>query len=398
MNTNKVFIIIFASFFFQQFWLLSNPVPIKPYMVSVLFGLIYAFFIVREKRYFLPLHIPLVALFFFYTMLTFFWSNEMSLAFTRSVGIAFLIITYLVLSVLAPVGHMTVVDRKLLRWFTFFLTIVILYYLLGTYYIYSNGYVVGLKYEQGIFGVYMEGVLPRLRGFADSPNNMGLLIILLFYWVFLLKPKQVKSSFFYFLLGVTLLLTFSITSYLAFFIPLFLLGLITNKRMLIINFLIIFGTSLLLFIFYISNEWFANLIDLRLVRLYSGSGRFELFGFAVDGASNSPVFGHGISQARLFLSGFQNRELQSTHNSFIESFFEGGLLGLLLFITCWVGFIVYISKVNIASFDKYKLFSYLGALFIFSNSNLMIYVELMVLNMFFIVFLAQNLSAKNNNI
>lgn len=397
MNTNKVFIVVFASFFFQQFWILLLPVPIKPYMIAVCLGLFFVFFTVHGKKYKLPLHIPLVAIFFFYMMLTFFWANEMSLAFTRSIGIAYLILTYVVLSLLAPVGHMTVVDSKLLRWLTFFLIGVILYYLLGVYHIYANGYVVGLKYEQGVFGVYMEGVLPRLRGFADSPNNMGLLIILLFYWVFVLKPKSVNNYFFYLLLGLSLLLTFSITSYMAFFIPLFILGLITNRRILISNIFIIFFATLSLTFFYINNDWFASLIDLRVDRLYSGSGRFELFGFAIDRAFDSPIFGHGLSQVRLFLSGFQNRELQSTHNSFIESFFEGGLLGLLLFILCWIGFVVYLSKINITPLDRYKLFSYLGALFIFSNANLMIYVELMVLNMFFIVLLAQNLVVKNDN-
>lgn len=383
INRKNIFLILLGSFFIQQFWIFTSPGPIKPYMLAVVLTLVYAGITCNGIRFTLPIHIPFVAIFFVYMILSSFWGESIELAFNRALGIVFLIATYVALTIIAPVYSV----RRELNAFGFncFLYLIIFYYLLGLYYIYINGYSAGEKYNQGIFGVYFEGVLPRLRGFADSPNNMGLLIFPLFYFVFIFKPFTSKSYFF--LLVIILILTFSTTSYIAFFAPLFLLGLLGSVKIFLVGLASFLCISFLLSLMYFNIDFIAHLIDLRLDRIATGSGRFELFFFSIEKVGESPVYGHGLAQVRLFLEGFQNRDLQSSHNSFIESFFEGGFFGIFLFLLCWIGFGVHLYKLRIRYLDKCKLFAYLLSMFIFSNSNLMIYVELMVLNMFLIVYM-----------
>ena len=135
--------------------------------------------------------------------------------------------------------------------------------------------------------------------------------------------------------ALCLLLTISVTGYVAYALLIatislrkvkYLLGLITVLTLLMV----------VLAFSYFQFEWLQQIINARADRVSSGSGRSDLFAYILQLISKQPFFGFGLAQVREFLVGFHGRDLQSAHNSFLEVFFEGGVLALLLFILCWI--------------------------------------------------------------
>lgn len=395
VKTESVFWLIVGSFYFQQFWLVSHPVPIKPYMLCVAFGGLVILLKSESQRLKVPIHIPFVAIFFVYMISTALWSSHMELAFVRTIGILSLVFTYFVLTKLVPMNTSPKLSRRASKLLYVFLIFNLLYYLAGLYKVFISGHVVGQGFEQGVFGLYMEGNFPRLRGFADSPNNMGLMLLPMFFGVYLLRLHIGWQ--YYVLLYTVLLLTLSMTTYLAFILPLTILMSFKSWKKFFRLTLGVLSLFISAFWMFLSLEWFRNIVEVRVFRITTGSGRYDLFAYSIDKASESPLFGFGLAQARVYLDGFEGRELQSTHNSFIESFFEGGVVGLALFLLCWGVFAFYLLRVKVNGNDKLGLFCYLLSLFIFSNANLMTYVELMVLNFFFIWFISVRLKNKSIN-
>lgn len=381
---NKVFFVFFVSFFFQQFWLVNIGTPLKPYMLLVILIAPVLFLLPKIKIY-SPKLLILPFLFFVYMLFSFYQATNFNLVMVRFIGITLLIVAYLILVISSK--HITLESFYIfIKKFSYiYLALSLGYYFIGVAGLLLFG--MELDGDRKLFGLYMEGVLPRLRGGADSPNNFVLLLLLLNvgYLVSASTLNKKVSSIIMLASALCLLLTISVTGYVAYALLIatislrkvkYLLGLITVLTLLMV----------VLAFSYFQFEWLQQIINARADRVSSGSGRSDLFAYILQLISKQPFFGFGLAQVREFLVGFHGRDLQSAHNSFLEVFFEGGVLALLLFILCWIMLVLKMVSSKVSVYIKLILLSYIGGLFLISMANMMVYVELMVLNLFALIF------------
>ena len=391
--SRTLFLLLFFSFFFQQFWLSGLSSPIKPYMIASILGLIYVMMLFPLTiKIHTPLYTPMVVFFFIYMSVTILWAENQDIAYIRIVGIAMLILTYTMLSVLySRISHKSL-EKVIFRFSYLYLFSSLIYYFIGIYLIYFYG--VELGDERKLLGLYLEGKLPRMRAFTDSPNNFILVLLCIFYFNLILREKVPKI--FYGMLIVCLLCTFSVTGYISFIIPLIAIIIFQPLKVKAIVIIIFSGVFLTLYFLYIENNSFAAMVDTRLFRISTGSGRFDLFEYILL-SIKSPFIGEGISQTKVLLESYGSAGLQSTHNSFLEILYEGGILGLTLFIFCWLFFMIYVSSLNnITKENKIYLLSYLLSLLVISSANMMVYVELMIFNLFCLWMISNRLKYLTN--
>lgn len=381
---NKMFFVFFVSFFFQQFWLVNIGTPLKPYMLLVVLIAPVLFLLPKVKIY-SPKLLILPFLFFVYMLFSFYQASNYNLVIVRFIGIVLLIVAYLILVISSK--HITLeLFYSFIKKFSYlYLGFSLIYYFIGVAGLFFFG--TELDGDRKLFGLYMEGVLPRLRGGADSPNNFVLLLLLLNvgYLVSASTLNKKVSSMIMLFSALCLLLTISITGYVAYALLMAIISLRKVKYLLSLITLLTLSMVLLVFT-YFQYEWFQQIINARADRVSSGSGRSDLFAYIVHLISEQPFFGFGLAQVREFLVGFHGRDLQSAHNSFLEVFFEGGAFAVLLFIMCWNMLVLKVACSKMPVYIKLILLSYIGGLLVISMANMMVYVELMILNLFALVF------------
>lgn len=380
------------SYLFQVFDLSVFGVSVRLYMLASIVAIIYIFvkkisIDINNKGFFF-----IVLLFFIYMFSSTIWAeNEITLAFVRAVGICLLLVSFFSLYCLSLKADSPTI-LKIEIFFKYYIYASLLFYLVGLYVYFSQG---PSGEERGVLGLYAEGILFRMRGFANSPNNLVLMLMPIFFFSALLGT--LKSRGFYLALLLCTILTISGAGYLILLCISFALictqGKVKSVLFLVSSFISFCGG----FVLYLNNEEFARIVDLRLIRFKTGSGRFDLFERSIEIANDSKYFGHGLGQARTFFHDINGEGVQSTHNSFLEVYLEGGGVGLVLFIACWalLAITLFRSKINFKS--KGMLGAYLMCLFIISNINLMVYVELMVFNFFMFLFIMTVLSRKQSH-
>jgi O-antigen ligase len=239
-----------------------------------------------------------------------------------------------------------------------------------------------------LLGVYFEnGVYPRLRGLCDSPNNFGMYAVLMLP-VWISYSPRVKIWQFT-IIALMIFLTMSITTFIAiacmFFIFLLIKffnfnGQIRWKSVATILFYIMFffvAGELISFVYLGGgNTDLPQMIDDRLSRAHTGSGRFDLWQYSWSLISEQPVFGYGLNQTRVLLASF--RAVHSTHNNFLEIMIEGGFVGLLLYLFFLFTVIrAGISKALQKKERQWVVISLVGV-FIFSNANVNLYADSMI--------------------
>lgn len=120
-------------------------------------------------------------------------------------------------------------------------------------------------------------------------------------------------------------------------------------------------------------------IEFRISRAETGSGRFELFDFSVELITQSPIFGEGLNQARELL--LPLRELKSTHNNLLEVTLEGGILGFILYLSLIFSLLRILFRKTCSVRDRSWMRSTCVGMFIFSNSNVTMYADSLILSL-----------------
>jgi O-antigen ligase len=179
--------------------------------------------------------------------------------------------------------------------------------------------------ESLYFGLMQESILPRLRGLASSPNEY--VPWALFFLVYFMYFKSFKLVLFTF---VTIILSFSTTGMLIAMILLLIYynNKITFKGILLLFILLVISISVY-YLYIDTNKDIMDMIQWRMERNKSGTGRFELWVYALD-LINQNIWGYGINQTRILIHDFH--ALNSVHNSIIEVFLTGGFIGLYLYL------------------------------------------------------------------
>jgi len=330
--------------------------------------------------------------FYLFMIFTASYADDKALALQMVFGICFLTLAYIVVRVFSYRCQLDQLYQHLVLAATIFFIWSFIWYIIGI----TLHYIVGvpLVFESSdaaqvtLYGTYYEGgIVPRFRGICNSPNNFGMYVMLFGPILFSYKKKMSKSLIV--LVALSVLLTFSFTTYLAvaaaFFLILvrkLIIGKFTfsAKKMVVIIFLIaMFILVIVLLSLSPLGEFIYEFMAFRTERAQTGSGRFELFEFSIELIKENPIFGQGLNQARVVL--LPLRDLKSTHNNFLEVMLEGGVWGLFfyLLLICSLFYVLFNNSCSIR--DRNWIKSTLIGMFIFSNANVTLYADSLILSL-----------------
>lgn len=340
---------------------------LKVYMVCVMMLIPVLGFSLPNKRYLGYEKIWI----FSYGMLAFslLWTNNFALGLQLVLGEIILLSFYFVLKILCDRLSEFDTDRVFVCVFRTFVYASILLYLMGmaSIYIFQNEASFAIHLNETslrIFGCYKENILPRFMGMAESPNNYAYFANIIF-WYFVWKHRTIDAT----ITLITLIFTISTTLYLALFVQVILYYYFGGK----LN----WKVMLLCIVLYYGTEYLMQFSDVqiimedRMVRNSTGSGRFELWRYSLSKISDGPIFGYGINQSRTL---FTEREYASSHNNILEMGLSLGYLGCLVYII----FLLSLLKQTF-TFSKHNKIPFMGqigaAFFIFGFANNTLHIE-----------------------
>lgn len=361
--------VFLVSLLLQGFSLYVAGNPIRPYMFLILF--FFPWMLGSFTRSFYKYEL-VMGLLFAFLMASSAVARDQALAARRALGIAVLVVTYVFLTK----------DRRLLfklysaRWCQFlilaYFLFSVLYYLYGLYFFSRTGYVAVDVEDRGVYGLYLEGVLPRMRGFTDSPNNL-VIICLCSLWLSELSSfrgyRRVTNS----LVVLSLLCTLSITGYVA-------------ALLYAVYKLPKWGVAAILALVLVSSIGLSilqgdgeQIYEERVSRIETGSGRWDIFEFIIDRIRENPM-GYGLAQGRVVLEDFHIDGYQSSHNNLLEVALEGGLFAGFLYIAANLSLLGHILQSrHLTRKARRVAMLWFAQLFVLGMSNLLIYVEIYVL-------------------
>ena len=387
---NGFLLLLLLSFTFQQFSIPTTITPLRPYMVMVLIGGVVC--LLKNFRIKLTRIDISLSVLYLYMMATIIYAEEIALSIQMFFGLILLLYSYFILRFFLYSCTLDELINKIYFVAVCFFILSFLLYVIGLLVHYLFDVSLVLEGEAGnravLLGVYFEGgVIPRMRGVCESPNNFGMYaVIMLPVWLNYspgIKWWQVI------IVAVMLILSFSVTMFISlicmFFIFIFnkffnFNGKILNQTLISTAFyavLIMFigGSTYVIY----SDSLIADVIPMienRLARASSGSGRFDLWQYSWTLISEEPFLGYGLNQARVLLLPF--RAVNSTHNNFIEIMLEGGIGGVFMYLFFLYSiFLTVFSKSLMKKERQWVLLSFVG-FFVFSNANVNIYADSMI--------------------
>lgn len=312
-------ILIFTSLLLQQFKIDIGLSSIKVYMIM---GIVLFFINLKQiKISALVTFEVLWILLYIILVLTSNYAENKLLAFKFDLGVLIILLTYFVFR--------SLLVRVTINKFEYYFYLVGKYYVLISIMLYVGGlllyYINGIHVENGhpLLGLYRQGVMPRLCGLAESPNNY-----ILYATVFLYYFLNKKKLLFFWIALLSLLLTFSTTIYISLVIGSIIIALYQKKILLFLFFTILIFVSI--YTLYLSVDSIHTILTSRIERNASGSGRFEIWIYVLDLISQHPLFGYGANQSRELIAPL--RALNSTHNTFLEIWISSGIAGIITYL------------------------------------------------------------------
>ena len=326
--------LLMASFFVQAPNINMGGITAKLFMlVSALFFLVLILKIRVKKIY---NHEFFWLVYFFTLMVSSLYASNKFLALKVVIGQFVLIISWVVYRYLLDICSKEIFEKHLIIIGKYFVLASFVMYLTGIYSVFISGNIVVPErtYSSELlnfrcFGLLIEsGNFPRLIGLTESPNNYAILANFLF-WLLIFKKKTWLATFTF----LTFILTLS-TSGVVVFVSQIVIYFIVNGggKNLYVFVLIIILTGLFLY-FYESIDFIQKIIDTRINRNSSGTGRLELFKFVWDLIKDSPIIGYGANQSRELTAIFLRP--MSAHNSYLEIWLSAGVVGFVLYL-CFI--------------------------------------------------------------
>lgn len=366
-RTQKFLLFLMIGLFIQFFTIPLFGTHLKVYMVCSALILFFLGFSVASNGKLPYERIWIIS--YIYLAVSIIWANNTALGVQLILGEIILLTFYFVLKALLDRLSIDEVDKLFYISFRFFVYVSIVLYALGfvSLYVLHNEMTYAVHLNETslrIFGCYKESVLPRFMGLAESPNNYAYFANFIF-WFFVWKGKSKDAV----VTLITLILTISTTLYLALAVQVFcyyFFGGKLNWKVIILCFGLYYGLN------YIMQFSDVQLImQDRIVRNSTGSGRFELWEYSLNKISESPLGGFGINQSRTL---FTEREYASSHNNILEMGLSLGYIGCLVYIV----FLLSLLK-STFSFSRKTRIPFVAqisvAYFIFGFANNTLHIE-----------------------
>jgi O-antigen ligase len=370
---NMLFVLVF-SYLLQFLQLDIGFSNIKLYMVLSVFLLVYVLKDGNLSLNFLP-HEKIWMFSYLLISVSIIYAENISLAAQLIAGQVVLVVSFYVLRALMKKVSLNTLEEIFLKAGNYFVIISIILYVGGliSYYVlhivpsqvsYLNDHSIR------VYGVYLEGFLPRFAGLCASPNNYAYFGIL-FLWLFVHKKKMKMAL-------ITLLtLILSLSTIIIAIVIIQIIIYLAHRRFKYL-FLVIIGFILLIFVgIYLQDNYafIKDIISVRATRNETGSGRYDLWEYCIGLIIKAPFFGYGANQSRVIIADF--RELQSSHNSYIEIFLTIGIFGFITYLAFVVSLFNYSRKIskhyNTPLFTMLTLTLIIGGL-----SNNMLHLEFVV--------------------
>ncbi|MCM3598326.1 O-antigen ligase family protein [Metabacillus idriensis] len=249
-------------------------------------------------------------------------------------------------------------------------------------------YIVGLQSFNFIFegdgipkyGVLMDRDYPRLIGLLQDPNFF-IFYNTLFFSYYLCNSNSVKNKIGLTLCILTSLLTFSRGGLISLILIFLLYALMNNpikQLRLIVG--LIGSLTIVAFIAVVVMDFdIFGILGSRVSDFSSdgGSGRFELWGRAVDYFSSNVIFGLGAYNFADYNT-FEYGDILHVHNTFLDILSESGLLGF-----CFYLLFVFIVFVQLIQSRLFKIKPYLFITFVAFILQMMS-LSLLINDMFFL--------------
>ncbi|MCA0987039.1 O-antigen ligase family protein [Guptibacillus algicola] len=300
---------------------------IKPYMI---FCFLFMFFHLTSF-YFHKFQLFEIFFFFFYFM--YMYSGAFSLYSTSSfrvmVGIGLYLLCYLIIKEIISDSKESVIESALGYAGIVFNLISLFLYILGLRMIDSLG-----DGDYRAYGLLLDRESPRLMGVLQDPNFF-VFYNTLFFTYYLCNSKSLKNKAGLILCLTTSVLTFSRGGLIA-LVLLFFLYISMNKFVTQLKLLgtLIISLSLIAYIAIVqlNFDMFA-LLESRVEEfsIDQGSGRFDLWGRALEFFSTNMVSGVGSFNFEEY-NYFYYGDRLAAHNTFLEILSESGVFGLFFYL------------------------------------------------------------------
>ncbi len=315
-----IVILIFTSLLLQQFQIDIGLSSIKPFMIM---GIVLFFMNLKQIKIspLVPFEILWILLYIILILTSNYTENKL-LAFKFDLGVIIILFTYFVFRSLLENITINKFEYYFYQVGKYYILISIILYIGGLILYYING--IHVENEHHLLGMYRQGIIPRLCGLGESPNNY-----ILYATVFLYYFWNKKKLLLFWITLFSLFLTFSTTVYFSLLIGFFILAFYQKKLL-----LFIFSTIIVLaglYILYLSVDSIHAILTSRIERNATGSGRIEVWAYVLDLISQHPLFGYGTNQSRELIAPL--RALNSTHNTFLEVWISSGIMGVIPYLT-----------------------------------------------------------------
>jgi len=309
--------IIIVSFFLQA---LSIDIGffLKPYMVLSIF---FISNILKIKKYYIY-EIILFSFYFLYSLTAFFALDKVE-SF-RMLG-GFLIYSCCYFLYRNFFKEKRISYDVIFYSGVFFNTLSLIYYFIGV-----------LNLNQDIsfisYGLMFDRGMYRLRGIVNNPDYFNVFNI--FFITYSLRFKNKRNRYLLLFSFFMSLLTFSLTAIFIIFI-IFIIDIILfeNKkdRRKVIKNLILFIFCIIFIVFLVFDiDLIKNIFQSRITHITTGSGRYKIWGFAIDIFKKNTLFGIGLNNLRGLIRDEFNKD--NVHNTYLEIFTESGIFIGSLFI------------------------------------------------------------------
>ena len=197
------------------------------------------------------------------------------------------------------------------------------------YYLYGFLELTNLNSSNPIsYGLLFDRGMPRFKGFSNNPDYINLFILPFFFTSLIFFKNNYRAKFLFLLCLIQIILSFSLSSIFTYFIIAsfyFFINILNFKKIIKLSAFIFF----LIFSFYLiidNSEPISEIFTKRMTHLETGSGRFNMWGFAFEKFKLNPIFGNGIGSIKsISLDKF---DISNLHNYYLEILFEEGIIGL----------------------------------------------------------------------
>ncbi len=341
-------LLTFLSFFFSKFSI-HIGFYLKPYMILAIFR-------IKNLNKISNLYEYETILLTFYILYisTSLYSAEPLLSLRMSLGFILFLLTYFIF-------------RNFFKQhfkFEHIFTIGIIFSILSLfYYLIGFIHISELSSENPVsYGLYYDRMMYRMAGFGGNPDYFNIFnIIFIFYAYCNLNRKKNKLLFVLSLINT--LLTFSIsaifTIVVVLLIDFFFFNNFKEKISKIVLFFLIFSIFLVSIYTFVDIEYIVKIIEIRCSNLETGSGRFQMWFFALDLIKEHFLFGISINNLRVITQ--EQFHIINIHNTYLEILVEAGIFVFSFFVLFQILLLFNLHKVyKINSSVKYIILSILA--------------------------------------